>query len=328
MKFYLAPLEGVTHHLYRRIHHNTFGPMDKYFTPFISAHPKLGFSQLELDELNPDNNLGLNVVPQILSNKAAEFTITASAIADMGYKEINLNLGCPSNTVVSKNRGSGFLIYKEELDVFLNEIYAHAKVPISVKTRLGKFNPDEFYDLVRIFNQYPISELIVHPRIQRDMYKNTPRMDVFEAALSEIKSPVCYNGDIFSTEDYQALVGRFSGLETVMLGRGIIGNPGLVDFIKKGTMPPLSQYKAFHDAVYDTYKHYMRSEKAALSKMKEQWFYMHPIFTNAAFYYDAIKTCNSHTDYVRVVNALFENEERLENPSGYRIVAERLQSKR
>ena len=320
MKFYLAPLEGVTHYMYRNAYHAHFKPMDKYFTPFISAHPITSFSNNDLNEILPKNNKGLNVIPQILTNKAADFLGTAEAICQYGYEEINLNLGCPSKTVVSKNKGSGFLIYRDELNAFLETIFEKATMKISIKTRLGKFDADEFYELVKIYNQYPLEELIIHPRVQRDMYKNTPNLEVFGDALSALNCPVCYNGDIFSLDEYQALHTRFPNIDTFMLGRGVIGNPGLLGLIQSGTAPPLECYRSFHDMLFSSFKEVMHSERYVLAKMKEQWFYMVHIFTNCSEYYEAIKICSTLEDYLHIVNTLFENEQLVENPTGYRNV--------
>lgn len=152
MQYYLAPLEGVTTQVYRNAYHKYFCPMDKYFTPFLVPHTKKGFSAKEIREINPDNNKGLYVVPQILSNQAEDTVNTIHKLENYGYKEVNLNLGCPSKTVVSKNRGSGFLAMPEELDHFLEEIFEKTEVKISVKTRIGRDEPDEFYKLMKLYS--------------------------------------------------------------------------------------------------------------------------------------------------------------------------------
>ena len=188
MKFYLAPLEGVTTYVYRNAYHKHFRPMDKYFTPFIVPHKEKNFSTREKKELSPENNQGLFVVPQLLTNNAEDFLKTANDIVKFGYDEINLNLGCPSGTVVAKKKGSGFLAFPEELERFLDEIFNKADFKISIKTRIGKENPDEFYRLLEIYNKYPMEELIVHPRIQTDYYKNTPNWKMFEEAYKHSKS--------------------------------------------------------------------------------------------------------------------------------------------
>ena len=170
MKFYLAPMEGITGHIYRNSYEKYFHNIDKYFTPFIVPNQSVSLKTKELKDLLPQNNKGLNIVPQILTNDAEGFILTANKLKQLGYEEINLNLGCPAGTVVSKKRGSGFLAYPEELDKFLDEIYKIDNMKISIKTRLGKERADEFYKLIEIYNKYPLEELIIHPRTREDFY--------------------------------------------------------------------------------------------------------------------------------------------------------------
>ena len=153
MKYYLAPMEGITGHIYRNAYEKYFHNIDKYFTPFIVPNQSLSLKTKELRDLLPENNEGLNVVPQILTNDAEGFILTANKLKQLGYNEINLNLGCPAGTVVSKKRGSGFLAYPDELDKFLDEIYKIDNMKISIKTRLGKEKPEEFYKLIEIYNE-------------------------------------------------------------------------------------------------------------------------------------------------------------------------------
>ena len=249
MKYYLAPLEGITTYVNRKAYHKYFHHMDKYFTPFIVPHKDKRFNTRELKELSPEHNEGLHVVPQLLTNNAEDFLKTAVDIVAMGYKEINLNLGCPSKTVVTKRKGSGFLEYPDELDKFLYEIYEKANFRISIKTRIGKDSPDEFYRLLEIYNKYPIEELTIHPRIQTDYYKNTPNLDKYELAYKESENKLCYNGDIHSKETYEAFLERFPNTDAIMLGRGVIHNPGLVDAFADGKALSKDTLYAFHNDI-------------------------------------------------------------------------------
>ena len=174
MKIYLAPLEGITGWIFRSAVHECFGGFDKYFVPFIKPNQMGHFSAREKKDILPDHNLGMYTVPQILTNRAEDFLRTAKKLEEYGYSEVNLNLGCPSRTVVTKGRGSGFLAYPEQLERFLDEIFDKCKIRISVKTRLGMDDPREFEYLLEIYNRYPMEELIIHPRVQREFYKNTP----------------------------------------------------------------------------------------------------------------------------------------------------------
>lgn len=305
MQYYLAPLEGITTYVYRNAYHKYFRQMDKYFTPFIVPHKDKKFNTRELKELSPEHNEGVKVIPQLLTNNAADFLKTANDIVAMGYKEINLNLGCPSKTVVTKKKGSGFLEFPEELDQFLEEIYAKADFKISIKTRIGKDSPEEFYKLLEIYNQYPIEELTIHPRVQTDYYKNTPNWDMFKLAYKESKNPICYNGDINSKTDLTKLTGRFPDLGNVMIGRGMIHNPGLVDRMENGKTLSKNDLFAFHDMILNEYIKISSGDRNVLFKMKELWFYMLSLFENAEKIGKKIKKTERLNEYESVINTLF-----------------------
>ena len=307
MKYYFAPLEGVTGYIYRNAYHNLFGQIDKYFTPFVSPTSNEGFTTRELNDILPAHNEGLPIVPQILTNNAEYFIRTMNALKDFGYDEINLNLGCPSGTVVAKHKGSGFLSEREDLDRFLDEVFSKAQTKISIKTRIGKDDPNEFYELIKIFNKYPLEELIVHPRIQKDFYKNKPNREMFKYALSSSKNPVCYNGDIFNVNDYKELMTDCECLDSVMLGRGIIANPGLIGEIKNNKVADKDSLKAFHDAVYTGYKVILSGDKNVLFKMKEFWFYMIHMFAESDKYAKKIRKANKANEYESVVSMMFND---------------------
>ena len=264
MKFYLAPMEGITGHIYRNSYEKYFHNIDKYFTPFIVPNQSVSLKTKELKDLLPQNNKGLNIVPQILTNDAEGFILTANKLKQLGYEEINLNLGCPAGTVVSKKRGSGFLAYPEELDKFLDEIYKIDNMKISIKTRLGKERADEFYKLIEIYNKYPLEELIIHPRTREDFYGNTPNLEVFKDALKLSKHSICYNGDIFTLNSYNKIINEFPEVNKVMLGRGILANPGLIGEIKNNEFANKEIIKMFHDEIFENYTILLNEDKNAM----------------------------------------------------------------
>lgn len=309
MNYYFAPMEGLTGYIYRNAHNTFFDKVDKYFSPFIATNQSNSFKTKEMNDILPENNQGLNLIPQLLSNHAKDFIHTAKKIKQLGYHEINLNLGCPSRTVVSKNRGSGFLSKKEELDMFLDEIFSAALTEISVKTRLGKDQSEEFYELIEIFNKYPIKELIVHPRIQKDFYNNKPNLLIFNDALALSKNPVCYNGDIFTAEDCENFKTKFPEVNTIMLGRGLIANPGLISDITNNVKLEKKLLKEFHDKLYDDYKKVLFGDRNILFKMKEIWFYMIPKFTNHERYAKKIKKSERLCDYEEAVSSIFREQD-------------------
>ena len=303
MKYYLAPMEGITGHIYRNSYEKFFHNIDKYFTPFII--PNTSIKTKELRDVLPENNNGINVVPQILTNDSEGFIVTTRKLKELGYDEVNLNLGCPSGTVVSKNRGSGFLAQREELDRFLEDIFSMDDVKISVKTRIGKDSPEEFYELIKIYNKYPIEELIIHPRTREDFYGNKPNLEVFKDALTLSTNPTCYNGDIFTVSDYKKITETFPNVDKVMIGRGILANPGLINEIKGKGVIDKEVLKAFHDEVFSRYREVLREDRNAIYRMKELWGYMIYIFSDNKKYAKKIKKAQNLIDYNMAVSTLF-----------------------
>ena len=313
MKYYLAPLEGITTYIYRRAYHQHFTAMDKYFTPFLVPHTKKGFSTKEKNDVMPEHSPGMNLVPQIMSNQAESFLHTVEKLKVYGYEEVNLNLGCPSKTVVSKGRGSGFLADPDGLDRFLDEIFKKCDVKISIKTRIGKDAPEEFVRLLDIYNQYPVEELIIHPRVQKDFYKNQPDLDVFRDAVEGSKIPLCYNGDIFTPESHDEMRREFPQVDTFMLGRGILMNPALLDIICMGEktevekaetlrkMQSADRYKkkihAFLEQIKCDYLEVGMGEKNTLFKLKELWAYMGQNAPEAKKALKRIRKSQSMADY-------------------------------
>ncbi len=305
MKYYLAPMEGITTHIYRRTYHKYFRPMDKYFTPFLTPHTKRELNTREKKDILPEHNEGLYVVPQILSNQADGFIKTAFKLKEYGYREINLNLGCPSKTVVGHGRGSGFLMYPEELETFLDRIFEKVDLKISVKTRIGKDSPEEFTKLMEIFAKFPMEELIVHPRTQADQYRNTPHMEQFAYALEKSPFPVCYNGDLFDAEKLEIFEKSFPEVERVMLGRGILINPELLSYKEVPLEQQKKQIKAFHDELAELYGAEMSGDRNVLFKMKELWSYMARAFAEDEKYVKRIRKANHLKEYEAAVDELF-----------------------
>lgn len=305
MKFYLAPMEGITGYVYRNAYQKYFEPFDKYFLPFISPNPKGKLAPWEEEDLLPEHNQEMYVVPQILTNKAEEFIRTAKILKHYGYNEVNLNLGCPSKGVVAKYRGSGFLAKTEELDAFLEEIFMHLDIKISIKTRIGRWDADEFEELLEIYNQYPLEELIVHPRVQKDYYANVPDLNCFQWAYERSIPSVCYNGDVFSIEDYEKIMQLFPKLEQVMLGRGVLRNPQLIGTIKGAEGLNMESYRAFHEELLKGYLETIHGEKNAIYKMKEIWGYLRNSFSMPEEVFRPIQMASDRVTYEKAVEGFF-----------------------
>jgi len=271
MRYYFAPLEGITGYIFRNAHKRHFSGVDKYFAPFISTNQNHAFSNKEMRDILPENNEGVSLVPQLLGKVAVDFISAAKVLEDMGYSEVNLNLGCPSGTVAAKGKGSGALADTDKLSSFLEEIFQGTNIKISIKTRLGIKEPEEFDEILEIFNRYPVSELIIHPRVQRDFYKNTVNLDAFEKALSASANPVCYNGDINTPDDCGKVLERFPKTQSIMIGRGLVSDPALAQKLCGGSDGDKNVLQAFHDELYSTYRQVFRNDRNAIMRMKEFW---------------------------------------------------------
>lgn len=313
MQFYLAPMEGLTGYVYRNAYHKYFPAADRYFTPFITNKK---MSSRERNDILPEHNEGMTVIPQILTNQAEDFLSLTKELREYGYDTVNLNLGCPSGTVVAKRRGSGLLAWPNTLDAFLDEIFSSCDCRISIKTRLGTTDTDEWEDLLTVYDKYPLEELIIHPRIQKDFYKYTPRMECYRTAYETSRCSLCYNGDIFSPDDFQNLCREFPDTEKVMLGRGVLQNPWLIGMLRsadpaggEASAPDKELLHAFCEDLCAGYARVISGDKNVLFKLKALWIYLGMSFTNPQKYLKKIKKANRLAEYEEAVDALFREQE-------------------
>lgn len=313
MQFYLAPMEGLTGYVYRNAYHKYFPAADRYFTPFITNKK---MSSRERNDILPEHNEGMTVIPQILTNQAEDFLSLTKELREYGYDTVNLNLGCPSGTVVAKRRGSGLLAWPNTLDAFLDEIFSSCDCRISIKTRLGTTDTDEWEDLLTVYDKYPLEELIIHPRIQKDFYKFTPRMECYRTAYETSRCSLCYNGDIFSPDDFQNLCREFPDTEKVMLGRGVLQNPWLIGMLRsadpaggEASAPDKELLHAFCEDLCAGYACVISGDKNVLFKLKALWIYLGMSFTNPQKYLKKIKKANRLAEYEEAVDALFREQE-------------------
>ena len=200
MRYYFAPMEGITDAPYRQVHHQFFPGLTAYYMPFISPTMHRTLTNRESRDLPMADSVPFRAVPQVLTKVPEDFLWAAQACAQRGYDEVNLNVGCPSGTVVSKGKGSGMLRNPGELDAFLDQVFAGCPIPITVKTRLGLENPEEFPAILDIYNRYPIKELTIHPRVRKQFYNGDVDMDMFRFAEENSRAPLCYNGNLYNTE--------------------------------------------------------------------------------------------------------------------------------
>ncbi len=304
MRIEFAPMEGVTDVVFRRVHFEMFGGVDRYFLPFISPTSHLTFSHREQEGISPLLNRGIPVVPQILTRDASLFLQTARLLADAGYDEVNLNLGCPSGTVTAKGKGSGLLRDLDGLKAFLDEVFSKTPLPVSVKTRIGYESADEWPRIYERLCAYPLHELIVHPRTRAQFYKGAACRDALELC-AEAPFPVTYNGDVFRADDAQAFAGAHPQISALMLGRGLVANPALAREITGGARLTRDEARAFHDRLLREYTEKW-PRNAVVGHMQEFMYYMGRCFENAEKAEKLIRKANTPEKYADAVSRLFD----------------------
>lgn len=314
MEYYFAPLEGVTGYVLRNAHRKYFPGIDKYFIPFIAAQKSRRLKAKERADVSPWHNQDMAAIPQVLTKDAEDFLAVARILQGLGYREVNLNLGCPSPTVASKGKGAGMLRDLGKLERFLDRVFDGAEgigVSVSIKTRIGCDSEKEAQPLFGLYSRYPVSELIVHPRTLLELYKGKPHREAFYAILGRGESPFpfVYNGDICSKEDQETLLeglpAESGRLKAIMCGRGLIANPALVRELSGG--PPLSLGEIFdyHNEIYEGLRATLQGPVPPLSKMKELWWYMRKNFPEKERAYLNIKKADNFREYEAAVRELF-----------------------
>lgn len=299
LKLSLAPMEGITTFVYRNAYAHHYGQIDTYYSPFL-ANKNLSYK--DVNDVCPENNQDIHLIPQILTNQTDTFLSIAKSLADYHYKEVNLNLGCPSGTVVAKNRGAGFLAKPKELDLFLQEIFSACPMEISIKTRIGIENMEEWETLLDIYNKYPIKELIIHPRFQKEFYNGSPHREAFVKAMESTGLPLCYNGDINTPGDLKSLLSLCPNVNHIMMGRGILLNPLLPSLIREDkTMEDSAKnketFRAFHEEILTGYINLMDGDRPVLYRMKELWTYMSHFLSLSEKEKKQIRKCETIREY-------------------------------
>ena len=303
MQYYFAPLEGLTDSIYRKLHHKYFPGIDRYYTPFFSPTIHRSFTQKERRELQRADTLDFRVIPQVLTRNAEDFLWIARQCADAGYRELNLNLGCPSGTVTAKGKGAGALRDTAALDKLLEDIFSASPIAVSVKTRIGFSSPEEFPSLLDIFNRYPIRELTVHPRTRTDFYKGSVDMDAFRYAVANSKNPLCYNGNLCSKDQIEAFKAAFPSVSAVMLGRALIADPGMLS--PGGTTA--TALEQFHDELLENYTEVFGSSRNAMFRMKENWHYLRCRFDGGDKLFKQLRKTTDLSEYRRLTQEIFHS---------------------
>ena len=300
MRYYFAPMEGLTDSIYRRAHHTYFSGVDRYYMPFLSPTIHRTLTHREDRELPMADSVDFQAVPQVLTKVAEDFLWAAQVCRDRGYDEVNLNVGCPSGTVVSKGKGSGMLRDLDHLDRFLEEIFQESVLPISIKTRLGIENSEEFPKILEIYNRYPIKELTIHPRVCKQFYNGTVDMEMFLYAAQNSRNPLCYNGDITSVAQINKLQLEFPMVESVMIGRGLVADPGL---LCGGT--EIKALEQFMNALLEEYTVSFGGARNAMFRLKENWGLLHPRFEGVDKLWKRLRKTTDLEEYKAITAEIF-----------------------
>ena len=317
VKLSLGPFQGITDAPFRNVFKKHFGGIDKYYTPFFTGIQKDHAKNMQVEEIDPRFNDVETLTPQILSTDAEEILRFASQCKELGYKEINLNMGCPFPRVANKKRGCGLLPYPEKIDAMLGSVFERIDLKFSIKCRLGYYNPDEIIPVIEVFNRYPLSELIIHPRIGKQLYKGEADVQRFVELMPLIKAPLVYNGDIVSVESFERIREQVTPINEFMLGRGLLANPFLAEEIKGDNAPRNPEGltdrmggndERLHAYVIDLYEDRLRhagGSPKVLGRMKELWSYLMYSFNEPQDIWRKIKKINALKDYEEAVETVF-----------------------
>lgn len=271
-------MQGLTELLFRRVYEECFpGAIPLAVSPFISLthnlqHSKGKSQETLLSDVLPENNKGsIPVVPQILGKEPEEFVEMCNLLYELGYREVNWNIGCPMRNITGKHRGSGILPYPDEVRAVLDAVVPKTKARLSVKMRLGLRSKDEIFALIPILNDYPLASVTIHPRTGRQQYTGVPDLDTFGEVLPQIKHPVIYNGDIRTVADVRRIKERFPSIADIMVGRGILYRPTLPLEIDNTTAPLPHLTTCFIRRLMDEIKDTLPTEQSKIRKTKEYW---------------------------------------------------------
>ncbi len=308
-KIYLAPMQGFTDYIYRNAYSHYFQGIDKYFSSYLVVEKDGSIRSSKIKEIMPDNN-NVSVIPQILPANGKELTLLTNAIANYSYSEININMACPYPMVTRRGRGAGLLAYPDRIDEILDTAFSKPDLHFSIKIRAGLTSFDEINHLTDLLNKYPLTEIILHPRIATQLYKGEPDTEVFLSVKDKVNHSLVYNGNIFSTEDYERINTRINGQSLYMLGRGILANPFLPEEIKNsGEVTPSKNrneiLKQFHAELFSGYLSIAPNKKQLLIKMTQMWKYLSNSFNEPAKVYKKIKKATSIDRYQAAIEEIF-----------------------
>jgi tRNA-dihydrouridine synthase len=306
-----SPLQGFTDFRFRNAFHRYFGGIDTFYSPYIKLNGKLVIKGSYERDILPENNTTLEVIPQIITNDAEEFLFVAKYVQQLGYKELNWNLGCPYPMVAKCGMGSGLISNTSQIEHILKRVHTETDIIVSMKMRMGYENPTEILDVFPILEQYPIKNIAIHARIGKQLYKGGVDLDSFQKCLDTSKQKIYYNGDITSVEKFRMMQERFPSIDHWMIGRGLIADPFLPSMIKNNTTEypknKLEIFEAFHDTIYQEYDAYLSGPTPIRMKMLGFWEYFSASFSNPQKTFKKIKKAGNSKNYEAAVKEIFKN---------------------
>ena len=306
-----SPLQGFTDFRFRNAFHKYFGGIDTFYSPYIKLNGKFVVKGSYERDILPENNTTLEVIPQIITNDADEFLFVAKYVQQLGYKELNWNLGCPYPMVAKCGMGSGLISNTSQIEHILKRVHNETDIIVSMKMRMGYENPSEILDVFPILEQYPIKNIAIHARIGKQLYKGGVDLDAFQKCLEHSNQKIYYNGDITSVEKFKELQERFPQIDHWMIGRGLIADPFLPSMIKNNTTEypknRLELFEAFHDEIYQEYDAYLSGPTPIRMKMLGFWEYFSASFSNPQKTYKKIKKAGNSKNYESAVKEIFKN---------------------
>ena len=300
MKVYLAPQQGLTDWIFRESFYEHLGQFDKSFAPFIRVQNGEFYRPSQCNDILPQHNTFQKPVPQFLGNDAESFKRFEDLCLEQQYSEVNINMGCPFVKVVNKGMGAGMLAHPDKVAGFLQSVFATTKLDISVKCRLGQENVTEFEPLIPIFNEFPILEMILHPRVAKQMYKGEVDREAFARYAPMLKHPVCYNGDIETIADIERIQAMAPQITAIMIGRGILKHPFLLADIQKQELThteKVNRLKSFHLSLIERCKEKYAGDLNLLRRLEELWEYHSEGFEDGRKILKQVKKCNTLAKY-------------------------------
>lgn len=305
-----SPLQGFTDFRFRNAQNKFFGGIDTFYAPYIRLNGKLIIKSSYERDLLPENNSSLECIPQIITNDADEFLFVAKYVQELGYKELNWNLGCPYPMVTKCGMGSGLISDSEKIRQILDKVHSESDIIVSMKMRLGYDTTTEILDVLPILDTFPIKNIAIHARIGKQLYKGGVHLDAFQNCVDTTKHKLYYNGDITTVAKFKEMQERFPTINHFMIGRGLISDPFLPSMIKNNTTEhpknKLHLFEEFHDTLYESYSQSLSGATHILLKMHHLWEYFAATFSNPHKVEKNIRKAKSLKNYEQTVKEVFK----------------------